>query len=694
MQVRTRITEAGVIQERVFGGEVSDFTTEVPSYTSTGEEVGSSIDFLSSSLNVVSSSVDTLRVDVDTLMSGGGGGGITIIPDAGTLNGTYSGNVLCEGSVLVSGNTTVKGDLTVVGIFNNTAGHQVTVLGDLRTLSSCDFTNLNPALPSAQITVRGSWHMAESIFFEQTGGVPGFIYVGGDLIGSSGGGPTASIEGSGQVDTSGLSLVVQGDLYMYQIDVRGGSSLAGPAGNGGNILVYGNLHTSRDVRCQGGQADGTGFSGGGGGNITVYGNFICDDDLRFNGGVGVGAGSNGGSGGYVEVYGDLIVDDEFDGYGGQSSAAAGGYGGNVRVYGDLIAQDPDLYGGNGATSGGAGGSLYCDGNVEVDSINAGGGNGADTTMGQGTGGWIDILGSLVCTNTINLSAGESSGVGAPCSTSAANGTCLNVRGNAYVNNVTIYGGTSNGAGAGGLGGNVEIGGDLNVKFDFAMVGGDAFASGNGANSGNLVVRGSLLGEGTVNLKGGDCGDGGSAGNSGNVTVTGDLKVASIIMQGGYCLGSTGGFSAGQGGSLLVKGFTASNAVTSAGGTVSNAGDTRGAPGEYITFEGGAACGSITFLDGTGVTGINPTTACSINLGGNCTFANINATSRSGIKIYAGENLPPAVVKVNAFTSKDTFNDRVSGVPSNGLSGLAADSLFLSNAVGSWYSVTGTSIFGP
>ena len=44
-----------------------------------------------------------------TLFASAGGGGGTVIPNDGTLSGTYTGNVYCDGAATITGDVTIKG---------------------------------------------------------------------------------------------------------------------------------------------------------------------------------------------------------------------------------------------------------------------------------------------------------------------------------------------------------------------------------------------------------------------------------------------------------------------------------------------------------------------------------------------------------------------------------------------------------
>lgn len=642
MPVKIRFTNQGVIEEYIKkdSGDVPDVSFEIEAYDKDGNVLG-------------------------------GGGGVTIIADGGTIGGIYDGDVLCEGAVTMDDDVVVRGNLTVFGLFTNDTGRALTVFGNLKTLSNVNFDRANTALSQAPIGVYGDWHAGgSSISFVQSGGSSANILVGGDFIGTQGGGPTTSLYAYGLDDNHGAGIYVQGDVYLYYIGLDGGTADLTGAGNGGFITVYGNLHTGGDINCRGGYSGNVGSSAGNGGNVIVYGNLICGDDFRNRGGNGDvdPAGSAGG----VEVYGDLIVDDNFDCNGGASNGGAGGSGANVYVYGNVTCNSSlDLYGGIG-TAGGNAGSLYCFGSVSVDGVYLYGGNA--TNGGGGNGGWLQVYGDLNSRNTTDLSGGQSAGAnsGANCSTSTfgtLNGPgCLYVAGNVNAGAMQANGGAATGTGAGGNGGLLEVGGSLNVINGIIISGGTSTAGGNGGTAGSLYVVGDL--------------------NSG----------LGVVMAGGDASDPTVAYTGGTGGSLVCNGFTKAGSIVSAGGNVAAAAGTHGAPGAQLNFRGGAACSDITFIDGFTGAASAPSATCTVKLSGNCTINNLNVTDRTQLLVVSGDaGDPPAILKINTlsgpggYAQKNTLNNRTSGVPTAWIAAAIADSLFISDLGGAWYSITGVAV---
>jgi len=80
--------------------------------------------------------------------------GLTILPDATALSGTYDGDVLVQGDASLGANVTVHGYLKVDGILTNTAGHDLTVNGDCWVQKNMNFKSA-PATAAGLTNIKG-----------------------------------------------------------------------------------------------------------------------------------------------------------------------------------------------------------------------------------------------------------------------------------------------------------------------------------------------------------------------------------------------------------------------------------------------------------------------------------------------------------------------------------------------------------
>lgn len=295
-----------------------------------------------------------------------GGGGVTIIPDGGTLEGTYQGSVICEGEVTITGGLLVQGSLnTKAGncIINTLSqGNDIIVQGDW--ISSEVFSYMGGII-SSNIKIYGDWIFSSVNLVRNEG----FVYVLGDLI--------QDIETYGEgshfyvYTTDGIDggfIVVGGDLIVQQLQAAGGAQdlSSGNAGNGSSLLVMGNINSE---------------------TIHLYGGNITND---------------------VEGV----------------SLPEAGLGGIIDCKGSISCENLDLYGGSCSVigRGGNGGSILCGGHLISNYINLNGGN---SHVGQaGTGGMLEVNGLASVKNTINLAGGESYSMGEdPAGSGGSSGSC-------------------------------------------------------------------------------------------------------------------------------------------------------------------------------------------------------------------------------------------------------------------------------
>jgi hypothetical protein len=278
-----------------------------------------------------------------------GGGGVTIIPDGGTLEGTYQGSVICEGEVTITGGLLVQGSLnTKAGncIINTLGqGNDIIVQGDW--ISSQVSSNMGGII-SSNIRIYGDWIFSSVSLVRNEG----FLYILGDVIQdieTYGEGGHFHVYTANGID--GGYIVVGGDLIVQQLQAVGGAQdlSSGNAGNGSSLLVMGSINS---------------------GTIYLYGGHITDD---------------------VE---------------GVSSPEAGS-GGTIDCKGSISCGYLELYGGSCSVigEGGNGGTILCGGHLISDYISL---NGANSYVSRaGNGGVLEVNGIASVRNTINLAGGYS-----------------------------------------------------------------------------------------------------------------------------------------------------------------------------------------------------------------------------------------------------------------------------------------------
>lgn len=472
--------------------------------------------------------------------TGGGVGGVTVIPDGGTLSGDYQGNVLCEGEATVVGPVIVFGSLACENVLYNGGGHEFNVLGNLT--ANLVFIPDDETVPRGNINVVGDFFYA-LLVFTQCGGSSGTLRVGGDLIGVNGitGSP---IYAPGLEDTSGANIVVYGDLKAsYEIQLQGGDALTGNAGNGGSILVYGDFTFWGNLRGYGGDCDNGGFSAGNGSSIEVYGHMTVaeNNSVQLYGGDSSSGASNSGSGGSIEVWGDLDLGQcTLDAYGGSAvNGGNGGNGGNLLVYGNLTT--------NGSVN------LYadaCNSNSYQDAV--------------GSAGSLEVYGDVAGYGYFSLTGGYRTGnitsSGAINSPDGGNFQCY---GNVTVYQIDSYGGQAEVYGGyicnGGRGGNVDVYGALNADYVYSY-GGDSLGVGTGGNGATVSAKGITCFD--LDVTGGESADNHNAGNGGEVYTLGSSYIEYVYGDGGDAASGNGG----QGAYLSFDGIlTVTGDVTANGG---------------------------------------------------------------------------------------------------------------------------------
>lgn len=467
-------------------------------------------------------STDGFGTIIAGLETGGGGGG-TVIPDDGSITGTYEGNLVCEGSVAVTGNLTVNGSLTVLGNFINDGGHEVTVRGDLHA-QGIYFDKADTSTPQQNFSVDGDL-LFTYMEFRQCGGTAAQLRVGGDLLGKAGFAGTP-IFASGVDGSPGLNVLVYGNVTVTVLDVNGG---------------YGNA-----------------VSAGGGGFVTVYGDLQVWDFADLSGGDSYDA--DAGNAGTLDVYGDIVAGAAtIYLYGGEATNGNAGNAGTIDCEGDLLVWEVAAYGGNCTSNNeahrsGSGGNIYLVGSLVSDGfINVSGGTRYGTlSLGAfGTSpsaGTIDVKGSITA-DDIDLIGGDvNTDNFAP--HAAGNGGYLYVKGVLTIqDDLEVYGGYAN-VGDGGTGGNLYAESSVYVDDDFEFNGGYS-NNGNGGNGGYASVLGNLhFADGR--LWGGNATNG-NGGSGASLNVDGNLYCQYYISAaGGDCNSTNEVYVAGSAGSFSIK----------------------------------------------------------------------------------------------------------------------------------------------
>lgn len=708
-----------------------------------------------------------------TILSGIEGGG-TVIPPLGTLDGVYDGSVTCDGDVTVTGPLEVKGSMVILGDFINDGGYPVLIRGDLFA-QAIEFNHSDPTQPQSNFQVDGDL-IFTFMNFIQTGNSSALLRVGGNLIGSFGGSGSI-LDGSGVAGslgvsgTNGLSILVYGDVVVADIRIFGGENLAGDAGAGGSIVVYGDCLVASNLDVSGGYAENG--DAGNGGSIDIYGNLSVPDGpvyVRGGNAINGNAGNAGninvdsnftgsdisayggncdsmnglhrsGSGGYINVYGQVTWANSITVSGGDRSGIVAVPGGGVPpdagvidVRGGISCSDINARGGSVYASGavphnaGNGGSLYINGPLYVsDDLQFEGGF---ASIGSGgSGGYIDVEGPASIEDDFDMNGGyASAGNGGNGGTAyfysdlgldevrmqggdgnngnGGYGAYLFVKGSLSVNE--FYNGSGGGCSSTFQGYIAGAGGTINVEGDFLYFGDDDILNlnggyrngattildlgGAGANGGTILVGGNFTSRVDVELNGGNVitdYPNAAGGNGGNLTVEGDFRVSSnIYMNGGSCIGNT----AGDGGSLVVRGHGGFISFSAVGGNSNESvvlGDAgRAGRGGFASFlYGVAATDTIDMRDG--VPGPGGTAAIGIaelRLGGYCSIAGINMETAAYIRPFPFGGAP-VIMKLDSLPTKNTLN-WADGTATGDVSALVPSNMFITNS-GVWYSVAGT-----
>lgn len=570
----------------------------------------------------------------------GNGGGVTIIPDAGTLEGDYIGNVLCEGLVRITGPVSIKGSLnTRQGdcIIDATNG-SITVEGDW--LSESVYTDMGAVL-SDNLRVYGDWIFKNvSIVRNES-----LIYVLGDLI--------QDMEFNNEEDgfrvnaelgiTPGY-VVIGGDLILKTFESKGGNvKTDGNVGNGGTLYVFGDINADT-IEMNGGDAgslsdkDAQYLIAGNGGVIVSKGN-IKVTYLYVNGtSNNTSVIGNGGQGGFIECDGNIIAT----------------YG----LYGDggIGFDDVDENSESGGANGGDGAVIECKGDVNVRFISLQGGPG----IGSGIGG----KGGEIYANRLT---------GEQWSLKGGNVT--------YCMDNAAY----------GAGGKVEC---KELTVDSLLVSQGNFSNERNSNVtsiaevttglvevfGDLIV-GTLTGTGAWDL--GSVGDSLNGGIGATILVGGKLKAESIDLTGG----SSPTRNAGAGGSITVKaGIFVEEDIFLGGG---DSGVEVGSSGSINIF-GGGNIGSLYLLDGVGI-GDPATANAGLTVSGMLTVNQIRLDYRSNVYIYSPNG---AFLRVRSMPDKDRLHHIVGEnyVESGPINDYTIGSLFISSGPNqAWSVIQGTEI---
>lgn len=473
----------------------------------------------------------------------------TIIEDGGTLEGSYGGLVICVGDATIEDDVAINGDLiqswnsSSTPTITNGGKYDLSVAGSMHVYNY-DATPDSPGgSPNGDLFVYGNLTFANMTIPSTDS--PSSVYVGGNMSGNAGGPIHSELHLHGLDDTHGTQLTVYGNLTCGPVDLQGGDSDSGNAGNGSQVIVYGDVVLASWLNISGGDA-GAGGSAGDGGNLLVYGDLIIDQYLAAQGGAGSTHGS-GGNGAHVEVYGDLLV----SGADGNRSIDMGG--------GDCSSTDPDH-------RAGSGGSLEVSGDLSAyDRVFLAGGfrDGALTgslTGSPADGGDVTVHGDLTATRVV-LSGGnvDTTAFGGP----AGDGGALRPRGAVHATHITSDGGLGSGDDCSGGSGGI-VGEDasphnfcpaLFVSRSITVSGGNGNL---GGGAGGVIyascIQGGSGGPGDdlmIRARGGNAA-GGDAGDGGVVTVLGPVITQELLVTGGGCTSVTETHHAGVGGTVSVQ----------------------------------------------------------------------------------------------------------------------------------------------
>lgn len=651
----------------------------------------------------------------------GGGGGATIIPDGGNLDGTYSGNVYCEGVVNVINPVLVKGTLYVVGDLIGEFGHAVEVEGDVFA-HNWDMTPADPTVPQGNITVGGSFYYT-NFFWPQCGNAPATFRVGGNVYGTAGGGGSPFVaRGLDSSGASGATVIVYGSWYSGQVDLDGADSDGAtiPATNGGIFEVYGDVSINDGLRANGG--DGyPGYDGANGGSVYVYGNWTSTGTIDLDGGYGNS--SNGGPGGYIDINGYLSCGDvrlaggsgdlsggnggtiyvngsanvdDFWCSGGSGNAGNGGNGAYIDVDGDIVCDEIEIYGGSGnGGNGGSGGSIYVLGNLTCDEFYA---YGESATGGNGgNGATVSVEGNLTCDQDFEFFGGSAN------NGSGGNGGYVTVEGNFTSDYIAGNGGFCNSANENhyaGFGGQINCRNLNAANNTIELDGGDRVGpttvsnlAGSSSNGGNIYVDGHLICD-QINIKGGSVITDFAnrvGGSGGQLFVSGDAILSILEAYGGAGNGNNGG----DGGYISISGRLMCDYLNASGGDSNASLDApaaiNGAASTFVGADGGMFVEDLNCLDGAGA-GSVPAFDSNVYLSGTCQFKIVNVVDRPDSKIRPRGPGIPVVFQATSMPAKATLNTWDAGDVTASLAADLATSIFTTSSTGAgdWYKHTGTS----
>ena len=567
----------------------------------------------------MSIATDGFGTIVAGLETGGGGG--SVIPDGGSVTGTYEGNLVCEGAVTLTGNLTVNGSMIVLGNFTNDGGYEVTIRGDLHA-QGIYFDKADTSTPQQNFTVDGDL-IFTYMEFRQCGGVAAQLRVGGDLIGSAGFAGTPLYGNGVTSGTNGLNIVVYGDMTVAYIDLNGAEGTTSNGGTGGTVYVYGSLTTESYLTAAGGNA--TDFDAGNGGDLYVRGDANCGyNSIDMHGGDATNG--NAGNGGEVDIAGNMQVN-ELELYGGDCTSDnenhRSGSGGTVEVDGDLNTNDfLSVRGGNrfGNLLAGSGqeppngGTVTVYGDFNIDGDFSGDGGDVNTSgfapHNAGNGANVYIYGSLNCSDDFRAYGGYAD------QGNGGSGGSVRVEGVCYVDDeLEFYGGTAQN-GNGGQGGNINIYGA--AFLGYVSISGGYATNGNGGSGGYFDCRGPVSLTDTFYANGGECNSANEAffaGNGGSFYCDGlTAQGNDLDLQGGDRYGATTvsatGNSSASGGSFSSDGDATVGDIDLRGGSIYT--DYPNAPGgnggtiyaygflhaDYLSLQGGRAVGNAGGQGGT------------------------------------------------------------------------------------------------
>ena len=374
-----------------------------------------------------------------------------------SISGTYNGSLLINGAATITDAVTINGSLFCMGNLTNSEGYAVTVMSDVLIQGDMNFTPTDPTIFQEVVMIFGNLTVFGNISMLSNASSSGMfsasaLIIFGNLTTVAM--ITSTLTASGNTaGADGLVIWVLGDAVLYEINLDGGDASASvPAGDGGQMMVQGDLTVFSGVSLNGGNSNYNNRNAGDGGMLQILGNFCGAISSR---GGNATADCSAGDGGDISIVGtftniwsnlsggdcsstrsinlagdsgDLTTEGNIvgDGYlylnGGVRSGVLSEHtntttspnGGFLGVKGSLYASQVDLCGGNntalysGTTSnsdGGMGGEIIAK-DVVVERIRALGGSSG--SLAGGKGGTITSRGRITVENGIDLTGGDSS----------------------------------------------------------------------------------------------------------------------------------------------------------------------------------------------------------------------------------------------------------------------------------------------